>query len=141
MKIVSQAITIFYEQIDQNLDALATSTGNASDHSITKYVDATETIQMTPSRNGGLEQRYELFKQFGETHRCIVYLFRKYSGALMYNGLRQQRQLTMYQKKNYGTLAIDGNGRIFRTEPYFDPASNSLVTSNVRSLQIRTEKF
>lgn len=143
MKIVSQAITIFYEQIDQNLDALATHPlVMQADHSITKYVDATETVQMTPSRNGGLEQQiYELFKQFGETHPDALYI---YFGTEWGSYVQWPETTTaahyVPKEKLWYTTAIDGNGKIFRTEPYFDPASNSLVTSNVRSFTDKNGK-
>lgn len=143
MKIVSQAINVFYEQIDQNLNALATHPLVMQvDGSITKYTETTETVQMTPSKNGGLEQQiYEVFKQFGETHPDTLYI---YFGTEEGSYLQWPETTTVAKyvpkEKLWYTTAIEGNGKIFRTEPYVDNVNNSLITSNVRSFTDRNGK-
>lgn len=138
MKIVSQSIDMFYNQIDKNLDMLATHPlVLEADNSITYYVDTTETVQMTPSENGGLEQEiYEMFKHFGESNSDTMYI---YFGMENGSYLQWPETTTVANytpnKTPWYNAGMSGNGNVVRTAPYYDPASQSLITSNTRILE------
>ena len=140
MKIVSQSIDIFYNQIDKNIEMLATNPlVLKADNSITSYVDTTETVQMTPSENGGIEQEiYDMFKHFAESNPDTMYI---YFG--MENGSYVQwpetTTIANYTPSNtpWYNAGMSGNGNVVRTAPYYDPASQSLITSNTRTLKDR----
>ena len=77
MKIVSQAINIFYQQIDKNIEMLATNpTIMRADDSITTYKDTKEDTLMTPSSNEGIEQEiYKVFEQYAASHKGTSYVY------------------------------------------------------------------
>lgn len=136
MKIVAESINMFYDQIDKNLDMFATHPlVIKTDNSITSYENTTETVQMTPSINGGLEQEiYDVFKHFGESNNDTMYI---YLGTDDGSYLQWPETTTVagYSPKDklWYTSGVSGNGNIVRTDPYYDPVTDSLITSNVRS--------
>lgn len=77
MRIVSNAVNIFYEQIDHNIDMLATNPViKQVDGSITTYKNTTQATAMHPSTNRGIEQEiYEIFEQYAESHEGTSYVY------------------------------------------------------------------
>lgn len=136
MKIVSESINIFYDQIDKNLNMFATHPlVKRSDNSITSYADTTDTVQMTPSKNGGLEQEiYEFFEHYAESNPDTLYIYLGTEDG-SYVQWPETTTVANYvpKEKMWYTTGINGNGNVIRTSPYFDPAANSLITSNVRT--------
>lgn len=136
MKIVAESINIFYDQIDKTLNMFATHPlVIKADNTITSYENTTETVQMTPSKNGGLEQEiFEVFKHFGKSNDDTMYI---YFGTDDGSYLQWPETTTVagYSPKDklWYTAGISGNGNIVRTDPYYDPVTDSLITSNVRS--------
>ncbi|PRR83700.1 methyl-accepting chemotaxis protein [Clostridium vincentii] len=138
MKIVSKAINIFYEGVDKNINMMATNPlVMKADTSITSYANSTDKVNMTPSKNGGLEQEiYSVFNQYAESHPGTMYV---------YIGTETGSYLQWPESEipaNYIPSEIDWyktgltpNGEIVRTAPYLDPIKNVLITSNVRSLK------
>lgn len=136
MKIVAESINIFYDQIDKNLNMFATHPlVMKANNSITSYGDITETIQMTPSKNGGLEQEiYEFFKHYGESNPDTLYI---YLGTEDGSYVQWPETITaahyVPKEKTWYTNAMNANGNVVRTDPYFDHIENSLITSNART--------
>lgn len=143
MQIVENAINIFYDTLDKNIDMLATNPlVMKADNTITSYVNNTEKVQMTPSKNGGLEQEiYELFKHYGETHKGTVYI---YAGTEDGSYIQWPETSTKakYTPKELGwyKTGIGAEGKVLRTAPYVDEVTNSLITSNVRSFKDQNGK-
>lgn len=143
MKIVENAITIFYNQLDKDINMMtADPLVKQADSTITSYENAVDTVQMTPSENGGLEQEiYERFKNYGETHPGTMYVyFGTEDGS--YVQWPETTIVKNYVPKNLGwyQAGIKGNGKIVRTDPYVDKISNSMITSNVVSFKDDTGK-
>lgn len=77
MSIVSSAINNFYDQVDANINMMATNhTVMKGDTTITKYKDNVTKVDMTPSINGGVEQEiYEVFDQYAASHPETKYIY------------------------------------------------------------------
>ncbi|MDF2612468.1 MAG: methyl-accepting chemotaxis protein [Clostridia bacterium] len=136
MKIVENAINVFYNQIDKDITMMAQNPlVMKADSTITSYKDNMEKVQMTPSKNGGLEQEiYEAFDLYAKAHPETMYVyFGTNDGS--YVQWPETTTLDHYNpaEKLWYKSALDGNGNIVRTEPYLDTISNSLIVSNVRS--------
>lgn len=143
MQIVENTINIFYDTLDKNIDMLATNPlVMKADNTITSYVNNTEKVQMTPSKNGGLEQEiYESFKHYGETHEGTFYIYAGTEDG-SYVQWPESPTKAKYNPKELGwyKTGMDGQGKILRTAPYVDEVTNSLITSNVRSFKDQNGK-
>jgi methyl-accepting chemotaxis protein len=138
MNLVDRAIKNFYDQIDKDINMMATNPlVMKSDSSITSYKNAGKTAKMTPSQNGGMEQEiYEVFKHYADTHPGTMYV---YYGTEIGTYL-QWPETELPEKfdpptKGWYKAGISGDGAIVRTEPYVDGISNVMITSNVRTFK------
>ncbi|SHI67453.1 methyl-accepting chemotaxis protein [Lutispora thermophila] len=134
MNIVSQAINIFYDQIDENINMLATNPViRKADSSITTYKDTTEETLMHPSINGGIEQEiYEIFKQYGDSHEgtSYVYIGTKHGGYIQWPEETMTAGFNPPERPWY-IQAMEKNGEIIRTGPY--AFKEKLIASNSRT--------
>ncbi|AGF56027.1 methyl-accepting chemotaxis protein [Clostridium saccharoperbutylacetonicum] len=142
MNTVSQAIKIFYDQIDKNLDMLATNPlVMSADNTITSYKGTTEETQMKPSANGELEKAiYKVFEQYGNSHEGTNYV---------YLGTKDGRYIQWPETTTFAgydpvirpwyVQAKDKNGKIIRTEPY--TFKSEMLTSNARSFTDKDGNF
>lgn len=134
MKIVEEAITSFYKQLDQNINMVATNpTVMEANGNITSYPAAVD--KMTPSKNGGIEQKiYEVFEQYALSHpgTMYVYMGTEQGGYLQWpeSGLAEAYNTA---EKSWYKTGISGNGEIVRTDPYIDTFTKTMITSNVRT--------
>jgi methyl-accepting chemotaxis protein len=142
MKIVSQAINIFYQQIDQNIDMLASNpTVMMTNGSITTYKNTTKDTPMTPSANGGIEQKiYEVFDQYAKSHKgtAYVYLGTEDGGYIQWPEESMSAGFNP-PKRPWFIDAMSKNGSIIRTEPY--TYKDMLLTSNARTLTDKNGKI
>jgi len=141
MKLVENTINVFYGQIDKDINMMAENALVTDiDSSILSYKDNSQETQMTPSKNGGMEQEiYEMFNHYAKTHpgTMYVYLGTKEGSYLQWPETTVLKQYDPPKEIWYKT-GLDGNGKIVRTAPYLDFITNSLIISNVRSF---TDKF
>ncbi|WP_434511076.1 methyl-accepting chemotaxis protein [Desulfitobacterium sp. AusDCA] len=140
MKIAEKSIKIFYDQIDKDINMMASNplVMEAANGGITSYVNNTEKVQMTPSKNGGLEQQiYEVFDHYAKNHPGTMYVyFGTENGAyLQWPETKVPTEKFNPPEKGWYKTGQSGNGAIIRTEPYVDGISNTLITSNVRSFK------
>lgn len=142
MKIVSQAINIFYQQIDKNIEMLATNpTIMRADDSITTYKDTKEDTLMTPSSNEGIEQEiYKVFEQYAASHEgtSYVYLGTENGGYIQW----PEESMTAGfdpSKRPWFKDAVTKNGSIIRTAPY--TYKSQLLTSNARTFTDKNGKI
>lgn len=137
LEIVENYITNFYSNLDKNINMIATNpTVMQADDTITSYKYSNTEVNMTPSRNGGIEQEiYNVFNQYAQAHPETLYLYAA-TGAGGYvawpeatiNKLYDPTQRDWYQE------ALQANGKIIRTAPYVNSATDSMITSNARAL-------
>lgn len=136
LKNVSRAINIFYEQIDKDINMMATNPLiMKTDDTITSYANNNDKVKMTPSKNGGIEQEiFEVFKHYADSHpgTMYVYLATEKGGYLQWPETEVPAKHYPPEKYWY-KLGINSNGKIMRTAPYVDGITNTLCTSNVRS--------
>lgn len=142
MKIVSQAINIFYQQIDKNIEMLATNPAiMRADDSITAYKNTKEDTSMTPSSNGGIEQEiYKVFEQYAASHKgtSYVYLGTENGGYIQW----PEESMTAGfdpSKRPWFKDAVTKNGSIIRTAPY--TYKSQLLTSNARTFTDKNGKI
>ncbi|AQS11340.1 methyl-accepting chemotaxis protein McpB [Clostridium saccharobutylicum] len=134
MNIVSQTIKIFDDQIDKNLDMLATNPLiMTADDSITSYKNTKEETQMKPSANGELEKAiYKVFEQYGKSHEGTNYV---------YLGTKDGRYIQWPEtttfagydpvKRPWYIGAENKDGKVIRTAPYV--FKSEMLTSNART--------
>lgn len=140
MKVAEKSIKIFYDQIDKDINMMASNplVMEAANGGITSYVNNSEKVQMTPSKNGGLEQQiYEVFNHYAKNHPGTMYVyFGTENGAyLQWPETKVPTEKFNPPEKGWFKAGLSGNGAIIRTEPYVDGISNTLITSNVRSFK------
>ncbi|WP_048601913.1 methyl-accepting chemotaxis protein [Rubeoparvulum massiliense] len=144
MSIVEDAIHIFYQAIDKNIDMLATHpTILKADQTITSYANTQERTQMTPLQNGGIEQAiYEVFQQYAESHpgTMYVYLGTVNGGYLQWPEDDISAHYVSNEEDWYQT-GVKQNGAIARTAPYEDTGNDRMITSNVRSFTDKNGKL
>ncbi|NFO04133.1 methyl-accepting chemotaxis protein [Clostridium botulinum] len=134
MSIVSSSINNFYDQVDANINMMATNpTVMKGDTSITKYKDNVTKVDMTPSINGGVEQEiYEVFDQYADSHPETKYIYLATNDGGYINWpetyIPEKYDPTI---REWYKFAIEGNGEIRRTDPYID-TTNTMITSNAR---------
>lgn len=136
MKIVEESINSFYAQLDQNINMMATNPlVMKADSSITSYAKNKEQVQMTPSKNGGIEQEiYNAFEHYAKSHPGTMYVyFGTEDGSYLQWPETSLPAEFVPAEKGWYQAAIDKNGAIVRTDPYVDGISNVMITSNVRS--------
>ncbi len=144
MKIASQTIRVFYDQIDKNIDMFATNPlVMQADDSITTYKNTTLESKVAPSQNGGIEQAiYERFEQYANSHAGTMYVYMGTEAG----GYIQWPAETLSAgydptKRAWYTEALSGDGDVIRTAPYLCADEKTLSTSNVRSFTDRNGKL
>lgn len=142
MTTVSSAINIFYEQIDKNIEMLATNhTVMMADDSITTYKNTTDSTQMNPSKNKGIEKSiYEVFEQYANSHKgtSYVYLGTENGGYIQWPEESTEAGFDP-TKRPWFNEAASKNGSIIRTAPY--TYKSQMLTSNARSFTDKNGKF
>lgn len=136
MKTIENAIKIFYDRIDKDIDMLASHPiVKQVDGTITSYKENDKETQMTPSKNGEIEQAiYKMFEHYANNHpgTMYVYLATEEGGYIQWPQTSISENYNPPEKDWYKT-AISGKGHIKRTAPYIDVGNNRMITSNVRS--------
>ncbi|NMM64232.1 methyl-accepting chemotaxis protein [Clostridium sp. P21] len=142
MKIVSQAINIFYDQIDKNIDMLATNpVVMAVDNSITTYKNTTQDTPMKPSAKAGIEQEiYKVFEQYANSHKgtSYVYLGTEDGGYIQWPEESIPAGFDP-SKRPWLNDAMNKKGSVIRTAPY--SYKSQLLTSNARTFTDKNGKI
>ncbi|MBV7275804.1 methyl-accepting chemotaxis protein [Clostridium sp. PL3] len=142
MKIVSQAINIFYDQIDKNIGMLATNPSVMMlDNNIITYKNTTKDTPMTPSTNGGIEQEiYKVFEQYANSHKgtSYVYIGTENGGYIQWPEESIPAGFDP-SKRPWFIDAMSKKGSVIRTEPY--TYKSQLLTSNARTLTDKNGKI
>jgi methyl-accepting chemotaxis protein len=137
LKIVANAINIFYDQIDQDINMMAKNKLiMKADSSITNYKNTKKETRMTPSKNGGIEQEiYEVFEHYADSHEGTLYLYLGINDGSFVQWPETNASIG-YDPTNrpWYSIALEGKGNIKRTKPYLDTVSNKFITSNVRTV-------
>lgn len=136
IEIVEYTISTFYNQIDQNLDMLATHPLiQEADDTIINLQNTTTENQLRHYDAGGIEQKiFELFNHYALTHQEVQYVYLATSSGSYINWPEvvmpagyDPTQTDWYQ------AALAGNGSLVRTEPY-QATSGAMVTSNMKAI-------
>jgi methyl-accepting chemotaxis protein len=141
MSTVTQAINIFYDQLDKNIDMLASNPLlKMVDSSISTYKNTTELTQMDPVAKGGIEKTiYELLEQYASSHKGTSYV---YIGTTEGSFIQWPKDTIPagYNpvKRPWYQDAISKNGSIIRTAPY--AFKTQLLTSNARTFTDKNGK-
>ena len=131
---IKSILDISYENLDQNLNMLAThALVKSSDNSITTYLNGTGEM-MTPSQNGKIEKEiYHLFSQFAENHpgTLYVYMGTQDGGYIQWPETKNSPKYDP-RKREWYKKAQNAGGTIVRTNPYADSVTASMLVSNSR---------
>ncbi|AKN33722.1 chemotaxis protein [Clostridium carboxidivorans P7] len=142
MKIVSQAINIFYDQIDKNIDMLTTNPSvMMADNSITTYKNTTQDTPMKPSAKAGIEQEiYKVFEQYANSHKgtSYVYLGTEDGGYIQWPEESLPAGFDP-SKRPWFNDAMNKKGSVIRTAPY--SYKSQLLTSNARTITDKNGKI
>lgn len=136
MSIVGNTIINFYNQLDDNINMMATNPiVMKGDNSITTYKETKKDNNMTPSKNGGIEAEiYNVFDQYAKSHPTTKYLYlaTKDTGYINWPEVGISAGYDPTTREWYQE-AIKANGEIIRTAPYVDD-TNNMIISNARSI-------
>jgi len=138
MNLVDTSIKNFYNQIDKDIDMMATdSLVMKTDKSITSYSNNSDKVKMTPSKNGGLEQQiYIIFKHYADTHPGTMYVYYgTETGSYLQWPETEIPGKFVPQAKGWYKTGVSGNGSVVRTDPYVDGISHVMITSNVKTFK------
>ena len=140
---IEQMLAVFYDDLDRNIDMFANHhLVKNSDTSLTDYLNYDGTTKMTPSQNGGIEQKiYEEFDNYAKTHPGTLYVYMGTNDG----GYIQWPETKTYEnydprKRPWFTEAVSQSGKIIRTDPYTASDSNALIVSNARTFKDISEK-
>lgn len=138
MNTISHALNLFYDDLDKNIDMFAEHPlVKESDATITSYTDKTDIPMMTPSQNGGIEQQiYAAFDHYGTTHPGTIYVYMGTEDG-GYIQWPETGTAPNYDPRNrpWYTIAANEDGKVQRTDPYYDAVTGSLIVSNARSFK------
>lgn len=136
VSIAQHTITNFYDQLDKNINLLASYPSVlAADSTITTYKNNPTEVPMTPSKNGGLEQDiFSLFDQYAQSHpeTRYIYLATPEGSYINWPELVATPGYDPTTRDWYHS-AVSGNSSIIRTAPYVD-VTNNMIVSNARSI-------
>lgn len=142
MKIVSQAINIFYDQIDKNIDMLAKNPVIMTvDNSVTTYKNTTQDTPMKPSAKAGIEQEiYKVFEQYANSHKgtSYVYLGTEDGGYIQWPEENIPAGFDP-SKRPWFNDAMNKKESVIRTAPY--SYKSQLLTSNARTFTDKNGKI
>ncbi len=141
---IEQALDVFYDGLDRNIDYFAGhSLLKQADSTITSYYNGYDgTAPMTPSKNGGIEQKiYEAFDIYAKSHpgTMYVYMGTEDGGYIQWPETKTSKNYDP-RKRPWYPKAFDKNGKIFRTDPYTDAVTGSVIVSNARQFSDKTGK-
>lgn len=135
---IEQMLAVFYDDLDRNIDMFANHhLVKSSDTSLTDYLNYDGSTKMTPSKNGGIEQKiYEEFDNYAKTHPGTLYVYMGTNDG----GYIQWPETKTYQnydprKRPWFTRAVSQSGKIIRTDPYTSSDSDTLIVSNARTFR------
>lgn len=136
--IIDLSLKNFQSEIENDINFLAKNEKVQSlDNTITSYKSRNEEkINMTPSKNGGIEQNiYEVFKDYGENYKGTQYVYL----ATKYGGYVQWPQTAI--GKNYDPTvrdwyknAANNPGKVNVSDPYID-FEGKFVVSNTMAVK------
>jgi methyl-accepting chemotaxis protein len=136
MSQVDNAISLYFQGIDQNVRMLAANPEvEAADGTLTQYMDK-PSGPMTPSQNGPVERKiFQQLSLIGTSHHgySYVYMGTKDGGYIQWpkgnsNDHYDPRVRPWYK------LGMTQPGKIERTEAYYYAADNATIISNVLSI-------
>ncbi len=144
MNVVGDAVTIFYEEIDNNIDMMAEEplVKRAGNTGVTSYVNS-KGEDMTPSKNGGIEgEIYKIFTNYADTHPGTMFVYM----GLENGGYIQWPETSIGanyipKEKNWYQISVNEGGKIKRTDPYFsEMIEGEAIISNTRAIMDSTGK-
>lgn len=133
---VDNAISLYFQGIDQNVRMLAANPDvQAADATLTQYMDK-PSAPMTPSQNGPVERKiFQQLNLIGTSHHgySYVYMGTKDGGYIQWpqgssNAHYDPRVRPWYK------LGMAHPGKIERTEAYYYAADKATIISNVLSI-------
>lgn len=137
---VDNAISIYFESIKENALLLSTNPDvKSADSSIKSYKNETDgdSILMTPSKNGPIEQKiYKVFSQFGETHPAAAYVYMgtPEGGYIQYPEGNTTPGFDPTKRPWYEAASGDP-GEVKMTSAYAATGSDSIIVSNVVAIE------
>ncbi|REL30097.1 methyl-accepting chemotaxis protein [Thalassotalea euphylliae] len=137
VKQVDHAVELFFKEIAKNVIYLTENqfVKNAS-QDITRYLENTQSTEMTPRQNSELEQQiFADFDSFGASHEGIsyIYLGNQAGGYLQWpigsiGANYDPRPRPWYQR------GLQGNGEAVRTNAYYWEPDDAVIVSTVRTI-------
>ena len=140
MKQVDNGFNIYFEQIKNNCEFLATNPlVKQADDTITTYMnkETKEELNLTPLKNGGIEAEiYKVYEHFANTHSdsAYVYLGTQKGGYIQWPA---KSTFANYdpRKRPFYKKAMNNPEDIVRTSPYYYKADDSVIISTVTTVK------
>jgi methyl-accepting chemotaxis protein len=141
----NKQLELFNSNIDSIIDELMNNTSGfaneatikQADGSLTSYLNNNGVMQMTPSKNGGVEQDiYQRFKEFGETHSNYQYAYMgvKSGGYVQYPEGKMEGPFDPRQRPWY-PVALNNPDKAVLGEPYYFATDDIVILGASQALK------
>ncbi len=137
---LEKTIVTFFESVKKDAQMLATHPQiKQAEGQLTTYknTSATEKLKLTPLENGGLEADiYNIYRNYAGAHpqADYVYLATKDGGYLQWPATSVPRSYDPTQRPYY-RKAMENEGKIIRTDPYYWTQGQKKLMSVVTTVQ------
>lgn len=134
IKQLDTTLNLFFSNISQEVQWLANNgTLQKADNSITSYETNPQSIDMTPSKNGGIEEQiYSIFKEFATAHpnTAFAYLATPDGGYVQYPEGPTGAHYTPSNRPYY-IAAMKNPNEVVHTGVYYDSTDRRSIVSTV----------
>lgn len=141
----NKQLEMFNSNIDSIIDELMNNTSGfaneatikQADGSLTNYINNNGIKQMTPSKNGGVEQEiFQRFKEFGETHSNYQYVYMgvESGGYVQYPEGKMDGPFDPRQRPWY-PLALNNPDKAVLGEPYYFATDDIVILGASQALK------
>ncbi len=141
---VDNAINLFLQSIKYDCNFLASEPiMSLADNTINSYADFNRSVKMTPSRNGGAEQKiFEFMDRFARTHPnyAYVYIGTKDGGFVQWPEGNSMKNYDP-RKRPWFKKAFKNPGKIIMTDPYYYPADKTAMITISRTFKDKAGKY
>ncbi|MFD1737436.1 ATP-binding protein [Bacillus salitolerans] len=137
---VEQAIHLYFETIKENSSFLSNTDVVRKAKNLTTYMNTEQpylSTNMSPSKAGGIEEEiYALYKEFGETHENIAYIYMGTTDG-GYVQWPEGQTLSYYDPRlrPWYDIAINQPDEVLRTKAYYNQIDDTHIVSTVKTIK------
>ncbi|AGB41618.1 methyl-accepting chemotaxis protein [Halobacteroides halobius DSM 5150] len=138
VKQVNNAINLYFKTVKNNVNLLAQNPKiRSANETISSYINKEKSVEMTPSQNGGIEEKiYNVYKRYAKTHSDVAYI---YMGTTDGGYIQWPEGSVMKhydpRKRLYYKKAMNNKGEVVRTSPYYFSLDDTAILSTTTTVK------